>query len=99
MGLPSISYASPPYSGGLALKLAVERLDGKTLPHDIILPLPLVKNETAKLCTTGTWDDMRQGCNVFQPALISNPGWFAAIYSADTPELGLQAALHGTPEH
>lgn len=99
MGLPSISYASPPYSGGLALKLAVERLDGKTLPHDIILPLPLVKNETVKLCTTGTWDDMRQGCNVFQPALISNPGWFAAIYSADTPELGLQAALHGTPEH
>ena len=32
MGAPRISYASPPYSGGLALKLAVEKLDGKDVP-------------------------------------------------------------------
>ncbi len=83
----------------LRLKLAVEKLEGKTLPHDIILPLPLATNATVQLCKTGTWEDMRQGCNVFQPAVISNPGWFAAIYSKDTPEVGLQAALHGTPEH
>ncbi|MBW4023862.1 MAG: substrate-binding domain-containing protein [Proteobacteria bacterium] len=99
MGLPSISYASPPYSGALALKLAVEKLDGKTIPHDIVLPLPLVTNATVQMCKTGSWEDMRGGCNVFQPAVISNPGWFAAIFSKDTPEVGLQAALHGTPEH
>ena len=32
MGDPRISYASPPYSGGLALKLAVEKLEGKDVP-------------------------------------------------------------------
>ena len=32
MGAPRISYASPPYSGGLALKLAVEKLEGKDVP-------------------------------------------------------------------
>ncbi|HTI02454.1 MAG TPA: sugar ABC transporter substrate-binding protein [Acidisoma sp.] len=98
MGLPSISYASPPYSGALALKLAVGKLEGKPLAHDIVLPLPLAKNDTVKMCTTGSWKDMQGGCNVFQPAIISNPGWFAAIFSTETPEVGLQAALHATPE-
>ena len=98
VGLPSISYASPPYSGALALKLAVQKLDGATIPHNIVLPLPLVTNATVHMCKTGSWEDMRGGCNVFQPAVISNPGWFAAIFSKDTPEVGLQAALHGTPE-
>jgi ribose transport system substrate-binding protein len=98
MGEPSISYASPPYSGALALKLAVDILDGKTVPKFTKLPLPIVTNATVKLCTQGTWQEMEQGCNVFQPAIISNPGWFASIYSPDTPEAGLQAALNGKPE-
>ncbi len=51
-----------------------------------------------KLCEKGTWKEMEQGCNVFQPATISNPGWFSAIYSPETPEVGLEAALNGTPE-
>ncbi len=33
MGYPSISYASPPYSGALALKRVVDILDGKDVPH------------------------------------------------------------------
>lgn len=98
MGEPSISYASPPYSGGLALKLAVDVLEGKTVPKFTKLPLPVVTNETAKLCQEGTWQEMQQGCNIFQPAIISNPGWFASIYSPNTPEIGLQAALSGKPE-
>jgi len=98
MGEPSISYASPPYSGGLALKLAVDLLEGKTVPKLTKLPLPVVTNENVKLCQEGTWQEMQQGCNVFQPAIISNPGWFASIYSPDTPEIGLQAALNGKPE-
>jgi ribose transport system substrate-binding protein len=98
MGEASISYASPPYSGGLALKLAVDKLEGKTIPKLTKLPLPVVTNETVKLCQEGTWQEMQQGCNVFQPAIISNPGWFASIYSPETPEIGLQAALNGKPE-
>ena len=41
---------------------------------------------------------MKAGCNAFLPSLVSNPGWFASIYSPETPEIGLQAALVGQPE-
>lgn len=104
MGAPRISYASPPYSGALALKLAVQKLaeqkaGGKDIPKLTKLPLPLVTNETVKLCEQGTWQEMSEGCNVFQPAVVPNPGWFASIYSPRTPEVGLQAALSGKPEH
>ena len=55
MGAPRISYASPPYSGALALKLAVQKLEGKDVPKRTTLPLPIVTNETIKLCEEGTW--------------------------------------------
>jgi ribose transport system substrate-binding protein len=99
MGAPRISYASPPYSGALALKLAVQKLEGKDIPKLTILPLPIVTSETIKLCKEGTWDEMKAGCNAFQPSLVPNPGWFASIYSDQTPEVGLQAALVGQPEN
>ena len=98
MGYPSISYASPPYSGALALKHAVEKLEGKDIPKLTTLLLPLYTNDEVKLCKEGTWQEMSAGCNVFQPSIIPNPGWFASIYSPDTPEVGLQAALVGQPE-
>ena len=98
MAAPRISYASPPYAGGYALKLAVEKLEGKDIPKRITLPLPLVTNDTVKYCKEGTWEEMKGGCNAFPPALVPNPGWFASIYSAQTPEIGLQAALVGQPE-
>jgi ribose transport system substrate-binding protein len=98
MNAPRISYASPPYSGALALKLAVQKLEGKDIPKLTVLPLPLVTNETIKLCKEGTWAEMKAGCNAFQPSLVPNPGWFASIYSEQTPEVGLQGALVGQPE-
>ena len=98
MGAPRISYASPPYSGGLALKLAVKKLDGGDVPKKITLPLPIVTNETIQLCKEGTWADMKGGCNAFLPSLVPNPGWFASIFSEETPEIGLGAALVGEPE-
>lgn len=98
MSAPRISYASPPYSGGLALKLAVQKLDGQDVPLKTVLPLPIVTNETIKLCATGTWEEMKDGCNAFLPSLVPNPGWFASIYSPETPEIGLNAALVGQPE-
>ncbi|MCB1378134.1 MAG: ABC transporter substrate-binding protein [Alphaproteobacteria bacterium] len=98
LGAPRISYASPPYSGALALKLAVQALEGKDVPKKTVLPLPIVTSETIKLCQEGTWDEMKAGCNAFLPSLVSNPGWFASIFSEETPEIGLAAALVGQPE-
>jgi ribose transport system substrate-binding protein len=98
MGAPRISYASPPYSGALALKLAVEKLEGKQIPKLSKLPLPIVTNETIKLCKEGTWAEMKAGCNAFLPSLVPNPGWFASIFSEQTPEVGFEAALVGQPE-
>ena len=74
MGAPRISYASPPYAGGYALKLAVEKLEGKDIPQRITLPLPIVTNETIKYCKEGTWAEMKEGCNAFPPALSAKPG-------------------------
>lgn len=98
LGAPRISYASPPYSGGLALKLAVQALEGKEVPKLTILPLPVVTSDTIKLCDEGTWEEMKGGCNAFKPSLVPNPGWFASIFSDQTPEIGLNAALVGQPE-
>ena len=86
-----------PYSGALALKLAVHKRWRGDSP-DYILPLPVVTNETVKLCEEGTWEEMAAGCNAFLPSLVPNPGWFASIFSEETPEVGLQAALVGQPE-
>jgi ribose transport system substrate-binding protein len=98
LAAPRISYASPPYSGGLALKLAVQKLDGKDIPKLTKLPLPIVTSETIKLCKEGTWEEMKGGCNAFPPSLVPNPGWFASIFSEATPEIGFPAALVGQPE-
>jgi ribose transport system substrate-binding protein len=98
MGAPRISYASPPYSGGYALKLAVQKLEGKDVPKRITLPLPIVTNDSIELCLEGTWAEMKAGCSAFLPSLVPNPGWFASIFSPETPEIGLAAALVGQPE-
>lgn len=98
LGARRISYASPPYSGGYALKLAVQKLEGKDVPKRITLPLPIVTNETIKYCETGSWEEMKAGCNAFPPSLVPNPGWFASIFSEETPEIGFQGALVGQPE-
>jgi ribose transport system substrate-binding protein len=98
LGAPRISYASPPYSGALAFKLAVDVLDGKEVADLTTLPLPLVTSETIQLCETGSWEEQKAGCNAFLPSLVSNPGWFASIFSEDMPEVGLNAALVGQPE-
>jgi len=99
LGAPRISYASPPYSGALALKLAVESLEGKDVAKTTILPLPIVTNDTVKLCKQGTWEEMKAGCNAFDPSLVPNPGWFSSIFSEQTPEVGFNAALVGQPEN
>ncbi len=98
MGAPRWSSGSQNFTGALALKLAVDKLEGKTIPQLTEVPQAIVTNENVKLCREGTWAEMKAGCNVFQPSIITNPGWFSSIYSPDTPQLGLNAALIGQPE-
>ncbi len=98
MGAKRWSSGSQNFTGALALKRAVEKLEGQDVPMLTDVPQNVVTNENVKLCQEGTWKEMSEGCNVFQPAIISNPGWFASIYSELTPETGLQAALVGQPD-
>ncbi len=100
MGYPSISVTSGPFEGALALQYAIDVLEGKKHEHLTIVKIPAVTSDTAKLCKTGTWQEMHDtGCNVFSPKVVTNPGWFASIYSPELPGIGLQAALHGKPEN
>ncbi len=100
MGTPGISIDSPVYQGALAVKLAVKALDSGQKPTGgtTYVPVSRAVSGEMKLCKDGTWNEMKAGCNAFAPSIIGNPGWFAAIYSPDTPEIGLAAALVGQPE-
>jgi ribose transport system substrate-binding protein len=98
MGAQRWSSGSQNFTGALALKLAVAKLEGKEIPALTDVPQNIVTNENVNLCKEGTWAEMKAGCNVFQPAIIPNPGWFASIYSEETPEVGLNAALVGQAE-
>jgi ribose transport system substrate-binding protein len=98
MGAVGISLDSPPMSGALALKLALKVLEGdKTVPRDVILPMQVVTSENIRLCKTGTWSEMKDGCNVFDPKVIA-ADYMSNIYSPETPEIGLAAAMTGEPE-
>lgn len=98
MGARSLSTSSSVFSGALALKLAVQKLEGQEVPMTTTIEQLVVTNDNIKLCTEGTWEEMNNGCNAFLPSIVPNPGWFASIFSPETPELGLQSALVGQPE-
>jgi ribose transport system substrate-binding protein len=98
MGARRMSSGSQNFSGALALKRVVEKLEGKDIPKLTVIEQNLVTNDNIKLCETGSWAEMKAGCNVFKPSLIPNPGWFASVYSPDVPEVGVQGALTGKPE-
>lgn len=97
LGAPGISIESHPTSGALALKLAIKALQGQTIPKETVMPLAMVTHEDVKLCKTGTWSEMNGGCNTIDPSQVP-PGWFANIYSPETPEIGVNAALKGEPD-
>lgn len=99
MGLRSISASSQAYPGAMALKLIVDALDGKDVPMTTLLSPAPVTSAEVKICQDGTWEEMKAGCNAFLPEVVPNPGWYASIYSADLPQVGLNAALTGSPEN
>ena len=100
MGAPRISYASPPYSGALALKLAVQKLEGKDVPKQTTLPLPLVTNETIKLLQGRhlAGDEGRAATPSRRPSCPIRAGSLRSSRE-ETPEIGLNAALVGQPEN
>jgi ribose transport system substrate-binding protein len=100
MGASGIALTSPVYQAALALKRAVAALDKHETPSGgtNYIPISRAVSGEMKLCVEGAWAEMKAGCNAFPPSIISNPGWFAAIYSDETPEVGLAAALVGQPE-
>ena len=81
----------------MALKLAMDVLEGKKVDKLTMMPLEAVTADNAKLCQTGSFDELSKGCNVFDPGLVPS-GWFANILNPATPEVGFQAALVGQPE-
>jgi ribose transport system substrate-binding protein len=99
MGAVSISASSQVTPGAMALKMAVDVLDGKKVEKLILLSPRAVTNETLKLCDTGSYAELKDGCNAFPPVLVPNPGWFASVYLPELPEVGFQAALVGQPEN
>jgi ribose transport system substrate-binding protein len=49
------------------------------------------------LCKTGSIDELKAGCTAFTSDKVP-PGWFADIFSAETSEVGFNAALSGKPD-
>jgi ribose transport system substrate-binding protein len=100
MGIDGYTFEVGPIMGAKALWYAINaRLAGKELPHDIIMPVPVVDASNVRLCTTGTWKELNEGCNTFPPAMVPNPESSVGIYDAELPQLGLKAALEGVPEY
>jgi ribose transport system substrate-binding protein len=97
LGAPGISLESHPGAGAKALKLALDVLQGKTVPKTTLMPLDAVTSDNAKLCANGSFEELAAGCNVFDPRLVS-AGWFSNIADPSLPEVSFQAALVGQPE-
>jgi ribose transport system substrate-binding protein len=98
MGANDFSTFAPASTGAYALKLAIDVLEGKDVPHNIVIKPNDVTKKNVKMCKTGSWDEMKAGCNVFPISLVSNPGWYPAIFNENTPEVGLTAAMTGKPD-
>lgn len=100
MGIDGYTFEVGPIMGAKAMWYAMNaRLAGETLPHDIIMPAPVVTADNAKLCAVGSWEEMNAGCNTFPPALVPNPEASVGVYDKELPQLGLKAALEGIPEY
>jgi ribose transport system substrate-binding protein len=90
----SISVSGPAYTGELALMNSVKILEGKKMQQNMLVPLPLVTNETIKAGT-----NVAKGANVYpvSAGVSVPPGFFDSFYSPLVTQ-GLRAALSGLPD-
>ncbi len=92
LGLRSISIGTAAFQGALAFKLAVDILDGKTVPKSTLVPVGYLtaSSDNIKLCD-GSIEAIKKGGNCF-PSDIYPDSWNTDIYHPDVG-LGLDAAL------
>lgn len=91
LGLHENSPGSQAWSAELALREAVEVLQGKSVPHDTILAPQSVNNSNLRYGTNPA-----KGVNVYPKKMVP-PGFFADIWSPVVQQ-GLKAALTGKPD-
>ena len=99
-GIDGYGVVVGPSLGVKAMKDAIDaRLAGKKLPHEILVKAPEITKENIKLCKTGSFTEMKQGCNAFPPSLVPNQEMNAGVFDPAIPQVALKAALHSEPEY
>ena len=97
-GLRSASMGSPPWAGPLALKLAMQKVDGGDIPHFYKIEMPLVVPGEAALCETADLAELRAtnwSCNAV-PLDVAPSNYFIDVWNTEVPELDLNSALNGS---
>lgn len=97
IALPSSSAGSPAYTGELDFIDAVNILEGKKVPHDIIVPVPEVTSSQFASNPSLLGSNPAKGALAFSSSIEPNPGLFDDLWSPLVEE-GLQGALHGTAD-
>lgn len=90
LGVPSISIGTGVNEGALSLVHAVEVLEGKHLPHQMINPIKPLMVTNAQL---------KMGVNVFKNSQVGGPGFMDDIHNPAIPKAAdtVHAALTGNP--
>ena len=104
-GTTDISYAMPGFSTDsmiwiipMALKVAMDKIEGKQVPKVYEVKDGWVDSTTVKFCQTGSTSELQAGCNVFPPNKVPND-WQAGFWNAELPELDLKAVNTGEVSH
>ncbi len=99
-GIDGYAFSIGPILGATAMKYGIDaHIEGKKLEHDIIVEAPVVTKDNVKLCKTGTYEEMSNGCNTFSPELMPNPEMHVGVFDQSIPQVALKAALTSTPEY
>jgi ribose transport system substrate-binding protein len=95
-GMPGFSTDSMIWVIPMALKEAVDKIEGKNVPKVNELKTGAVDNATVKFCQTGSTSELQAGCNVFPPNKVPND-WQAGFWNAELSELDFNAVNTGEP--
>lgn len=94
VGMPGFSTDSMIWVIPMALKFAVDEIDGKPVEKMQTFKAGVVDNGTVKYCETGSSAELQAGCNVFPADKVPND-WQAGFWHPELPELDFQAVTTG----
>jgi ribose transport system substrate-binding protein len=97
MGAPGLSLGSGLFVVPYALKVAMNVIEKKDVPHLINYAPVVVSSKNIKLCTTASAEDFANGCNTLNPSVVPDD-YFTDFWSPLTPEIGIKAVQTGTPD-